>query len=231
MKQVLKSDYRKSSNTETDETPLPSEKTIQTISLLLSQDINTRKNTQKYASVKQILSILGTGATLSAALLAPKSVPVIKKFIQGEPEWDTWKHYNISYLRRTLTHLHKQAFVEIIHENNRDYIRLTQNGIRKILKFSIDTLSIKTPTHWDGKWRLVLYDVPRQKKNLGDTIRRTIVNFGFLAIQKSVYIYPYQCFDQVEYIRQYYGLTDCIQYMVVEHIEYDQAYKTYFNLS
>jgi len=92
-------------------------------------------------------------------------------------------------------------------------------------------LAVEIPKRWDGRWRLVLYDVPVHRKSLGDLVRQTLRSIGFYGIQDSVYVYPYPCFDQIEFIREYYGLGDAIQYMLVNHIERDDPFKTYFGLS
>lgn len=209
---------------------LPSDVFIANIASLLSKQSYKEEHQQKYAPVKEILALLGRGAILTGALLAPKSAPFFLSLIQESPDWETWKHYNVCYLRRTLRRLQQQKNVELVEEKGMTVIRLTENGKRKILKYSLKSLTIDKPRQWDGKWRLVLYDVPTVNKPLGDLIRQTLRTFGFYAIQDSVYLSPYPCFDQIEFLREYYQLGEKVQYMVVERIEHDDAYKTYFNL-
>lgn len=210
--------------------PLPSHQSIANISKLLLAQAQKEDRDQKYASVKNVLSLLGAGAAISAVVLAPKSAVVFKELLKESPDWDSWKHFNASYLQRTLKRLHKLQSIEVSEKDGKQIICLTVQGKRKILRYSIDKLSIESPKHWDRKWRLVLYDVPKNDKSLGDAIRRTLHNLGFYPIQESVYVYPYSCFTQIEFLRQYYGLGSNVQYMVVEKIEDDAAYKTYFNL-
>ena len=210
---------------------LPSDASIASISALLIKSAQQKQREQKYAAVKDILSILGAGATISALVLVPKRARVLKPLLQQSPDWDSWKHFNPSYLRRTFKRLEEQKDVEITQENGQNVIRLTKNGKRKILRLCITKISIDKPKHWDKKWRLVLYDVPTRDKTLGDMIRQALRTLGFYAIQDSAYIYPYSCFEQIEFLREYYHLGDNVQYMVVEHIERDNALKTYFDLS
>lgn len=210
---------------------LPSDTAIQKISVLLEKQSQSIVREQKYAPVKNVLALLGRGAVLSAALLIPKSAPALISLIKESPDWESWKRYNMSYLQRTLRRLEKQKHVEILYENGQEIIRLTKLGQRKILKYSLDSLTIDTPKHWDGKWRLVLYDVPVKEKQLGDLIRQALRNMNFYAIQDSVYIFPYPCFDQIEFLRAYYQLGDKVQYMLIDRIERDSAFKTHFGLS
>lgn len=213
------------------EPPLPTETSIAKICSLLTKHFTKEEKLQKYAPVKEVLALLGRGAILSAALLVPKSASALKPFLAQSPDRDAWKRFNISYLQRTLRRLEQNKQIEIIEENGQQIIHLTKNGKRKILKYSLENLTIEKPKHWDGKWRLVLYDVPVSEKKLGDIIRQALKTLGFYAIQNSAYLFPYPCFNQVEFLREYYGLGDKVQYMLVEHIERDQAFKIFFHLS
>lgn len=210
---------------------LPSQESIATISHLLTKQFQQKARDTKYAPVKEVLALLGKGAILSAALLAPKASPLLASLVREPSEWDRWKQYNISYLQRTLRRLGEQKQIEIITKNGEAILCLTQHGQRKILKYAIDTLEVKKPKNWDQKWRLVLYDIPKEEKSLGDVIRQSLQAIGFYPMQESVYLYPYPCFEQIEFLREYYGLGDNVQYMLVDRIERDAPFKSYFGLS
>lgn len=198
--------------------------------LLLAQESKHQKQ-KSYAAVKNVLALLGTGVAISALILAPGAGRVINPLIVKHPDWEKWKHYNPGYLRRTLKRLRAQKHVEIVRGGDHEFVQITERGRRKILGYSIDMLTVEKPKRWDGKWRLVLYDIPTDEQKLGDIIRTTLKTLGFYAIQKSVYLCPYPCFNQIEFIREYYNVGDNIQYMLVAHIEHDEAYKTFFCLS
>lgn len=209
---------------------LPSDDHIATLCSLLLSEYEKKTKEKRYAPVREVLAFLGSGAVLTGAILAPKAASFLYSLIRESPDWDTWKHYNTSYLQRTLKRLEKQKEVEISVENGTAVVKLTKNGKRKILKYNIDQLEIPKPMTWDLHWRLVLYDVPVSQHDLGELIRQALRSIGFYPIQKSVYLYPYPCFDQVEFLREYYGLGTSFQYMLVKKIEHDEAYKTYFKL-
>ena len=211
-------------------TLLPKE-AVEKIATMLTKQIQKEERDRKYAPVKEVLALLGHGAVLAAAFLAPKSAPALLPIIQGTSNWDMWKQYNVSYLQRTLRRLEQQKDVEITEKDGKQIIALTKNGARKILKYSIDALAVEKPKRWDTMWRLVLYDVPVKEKRLGDVMRQALRAIGFYAIQDSVYVFPYPCFNQIEFLREYYNLGDKIQYMLVQTIERDAAFKTYFGLS
>jgi hypothetical protein len=207
-----------------------SDTNISKISELILNQLKRIDKKTKYAPVMEILSLLGKGAVIAAAILAPKSAKVLYPLMQQSPDFSNWKKYNLSYLKRTLSHLEKTKKIERIHKGGVEILKLSYNGKVKLLKYSLDQLHIDKPKKWDGKWRLVLYDVPKSDKSLGDAIRKNLLNFDFYPIQESVYIYPFPCFDQIEFLRQYYHLGSNVQYMVVDKIENDTIYKDFFGI-
>ena len=42
---------------------------------------------------------------------------------------------------------------------------LTKFGKRRIIKYALDELSIEKPKQWDGRWRMIIYDVDEKRKN------------------------------------------------------------------
>ena len=49
-------------------------------------------------------------------------------------------------------------------------------------------------------------------------------------IQKSVFLYPYPCYNEILFLREYYAIGAEVIFLVVEKIENDASYKEYFGL-
>ena len=41
---------------------------------------------------------------------------------------------------------------------------------------------------WDGKWRIVMFDIPESNRILRNELRRSLKKFGFLGWQQSVWV-------------------------------------------
>ncbi len=50
-------------------------------------------------------------------------------------------------------------------------------------------------------------------------------------LQKSVFVSPYPCFDEVEFLRELYGVAFTVRYLLVERIEKDEFLKQHFNVN
>ena len=198
--------------------------------LLEAIDRNDRQ--YSYASAKRVLLYIGAGTSIAASLLSPRFGTTMAKEILREmnKENTNWKLFNTSYLKQTLRRLEKQNVIEVKVINGQEAFCITRQGKSKLLNFTLDDLKISKPKKWDGKWRVILYDIEVGRKHEQEAMRRMVKKLGFYQVQKSVYIIPYPCFDEIEYLRSYFGIRAEIKYWLVEQIEDDSAYRTYFGL-
>ncbi len=212
---------------------VPSEEKIGMLAELLLRQMEQEKRCRGYASVKRVLAFLGVGTVISLSLLvSPTALMLAKPFVdeKRKRDYDSWKQLNASYLKRTIGRLRKEKLVKIIERGGEQIVELTNNGKRRIIKYSLENLSIEKPHSWDGRWRLVLYDVPHQRRQLRDVFRQTLKNLGFYQLQESVWLYPYSCEPQITFLREYYDVGNDVLYLVATRIENDASYCTYFGL-
>jgi len=80
-------------------------------------------------------------------------------------------------------------------------------------------IQIKRPGKWDKKWRLVIYDIPDDKKNEREAIRTKLENLEFIKLQESVYVYPFECAEVIGFMKGLYYLSPYVQYVVADRIE------------
>lgn len=112
-----------------------------------------------------------------------------------------WLSYN--YRRKnfaaTVKREIKTGDIEKIEKNGQVYLRLTSVGKIKIIRdFPLLFLAGKK---WDGKWRVVIYDIAEVSKNIRENLRRKLHELGFGMIQKSVWVSPHDITaDFTEYL-------------------------------
>lgn len=214
--------------------PLPSEETIAGLARLLTKQANDEIIHNRYATVRKVLTLLGAGTVLTLSfLIAPTAAMLAKPFLDEKRarERDAWKQFNPRYLRTTIKRLQKEKIVTVENRDGEEIVTLTKHGKRRILTYSLETLSIEKPATWDERWRLVIYDVPKLKRHLRDLFRETLKNLGFYQLQESVWLYPYPSEPQVAFLREYYGVGSEVIYVVATKLEDDAPYRTYFGLS
>ena len=88
-----------------------------------------------------------------------------------------------SALSKAIVRLRKRGLIETDKtEANRLILKLTDEGRTAIL------LNEENIGNWDGKWRIVVFDIPEQKRLIRNLLRRNLKKWGFKHLQKSVWI-------------------------------------------
>lgn len=186
----------------------------------------------RYATVRQLLALVGGLGAVAMVMMAPKSAGLVKQFLndQNDKERNLWKRYNPALLRRTLRKLREQKLVKSAYQGDEKILELTENGRKRIIKYVLEDMKIDKPKNWDQKWRMVTYDIDTRSKSLRDTFRRSLKLLGFLQLQESVWLYPYPCEQEITFLREYYAVGSEVLYAVVSKLENDEPYRVYFGL-
>ena len=107
---------------------------------------------------------------------------------------------------------------------------LTSKGEKFLRKIEIANYQIRKPKKWDGQWRVVIFDIPEKLKRHREQIRVILISAGFLRLQDSVWVYPYDCEDIVTLIKTDLGVEKYMLYLIVDQIENDKHLKREFDL-
>ena len=108
---------------------------------------------------------------------------------------------------------------------------LTDKGKQKALTYNLDEMKIKKPKHWDKKWRIVLFDVPEKARKIRDAFRYHLKQLGFYEFQKSVFIHPYDCKDEIDYLIEVYDARRFIRFVIADSIDNELHVKVRFKLN
>lgn len=195
-----------------------------------------RKNKQKEKELKEpredvtkeiLLGILKTGAVLGLAMFAPGVLRVFKGFGKEEP----WGEYYPSSLEKVTRRLYRRGYVKVTYEEGQPVVKITDKGRTEVLKYNLDKLEIKPPNQWDGKWRLVIFDIEEKYRTVRDLVRDKLRQIGFYKFQESVFIYPYPCEKEIKYLREVLAVPHSIKLLRADRVENDKELRIIFHLS
>lgn len=187
-------------------------------------------------TTREVLKLLGIGAIVTASVLMPGLPMAIKPVIslykkkEKADQEKYWNRFNYSRLNQLLRRLYEQKTIDIFEENGASVVKLTEKGKTKLIKINLEEITIQRSPKWDGKWRLIIYDVKKDKRVLGEIFRRILKKLQFLKLQRSVYLTPFPCKDEIEFLRQYHNLGKEVLYIEVGKIENEGAYKGFFGI-
>ena len=139
--------------------------------------------------------------------------------------------HGIGRVRLLVKRLQKQRYLTCTRKGREELIRITAEGAQRAAWYSLRALS---PTHqtWDGIWRIVLFDVPNEAQLRRHFLRRELQHYGFLALQKSVYVHPHPCEEFVDLVAEACALKKCMLLIEAKSLgDKTQAMMKYFKLS
>jgi CRISPR-associated endonuclease Cas2 len=171
-----------------------------------------------------ILSVLGLAGLLTVAVLAPNAVQAMAKL------GFTKRHYR-QYLPKAIERLKKKGLIEVVKSGGKQYYCLTQKGEKLLASYERKAITIKKPKKWDEKYRVVIFDIKEQRRSARDEIRNWLVDLGFVRLQNSVWVFPYECREVITLLKADKQIGKDIIYMTVEEIENDGWLKKHFNLT
>src|SRR3989344_774477 len=181
---------------------------------------------QKIKVAKIILKSIAAAGFISMAVLAPNALQALDIFYGDRKR----KYKTKYYVKTSIGRLKNQGLIKFEERNGKNFIRLTDKGEQKLLKYQLGELAIKKPKKWDDKWRIIIFDICEYKKRIRNELRNELINLGFLRLQNSVWVYPYDCEELMIMFKSYFKIGKEVLYLVAERVENDRWLKKEFGL-
>ena len=192
-----------------------------------SLELNLKKKTRKSKIQKILLNSLYTAGIMSLAVFAPNAISILKKFNIGKKRKSNPKYS----VRKAINRLRQKGLI-VWEENKKGvFLRLTREGEQSLDLMERKEFKISIPKKWDSKWRIIIFDIKEKRKGTREKLRNTLINIGFLKIQNSVWVYPYDCEELMTLIKADLKVGKDILYIIADSIENDSWVKKHFNLN
>jgi len=124
--------------------------------------------------------------------------------------------------------MRKRGVVEVVNEKNQRFLKITKKGQLQIL---LEKAKVKRQAKWDGKWRLLVFDIPEDFRDKRNHLRRLLRLNNFYKLQASVFINPYSLNrEAIAYLKET-GLIEFIRIMRVDEMDDDKKLRKLFHLN
>lgn len=171
-----------------------------------------------------VLGTVAVAGVIAIAMVAPNLLQLSGGFSRNRNRFSEYTH-------SAATRLANRGFVTFEQKNGKKYLRITEAGRRFLLqeelKFSLRNAGKK---RWDRRWRMVVFDIPERRRGVRGRLRQTMRSLGFLRLQHSVWIYPYDCEDLLTLLKADLHVGKDVVYAIVERIENDAWIKRHFGI-
>ena len=123
---------------------------------------------------------------------------------------------------RVLRRLEDRGLVRVfVKEDGAEYVSLTEKGKTEVFRYELGRQRL-AQTKWDQLWRIVVFDVHEKRGPLRRRLRISLHSFGFVRLQNSVWIYPYECEEIIELVRTMLRLRGEVIYLLCARFRGDQ---------
>ncbi|MGP4071100.1 phenylacetic acid degradation operon negative regulatory protein PaaX [Piscibacillus sp. B03] len=119
--------------------------------------------------------------------------------------------HNEQAVRAAISRMSKQGWVQSEKRGNRSYYSLTEQGQARMEEASKRIYKSESPK-WDGYWRMLVYNIPENKRGLRDELRKELVWSGFGNLSNSCWITPNPLDEQIHRLVDKYDIKDYITY-------------------
>jgi len=179
--------------------------------------------------VKKLLLTFAVGGVLAVALVSPPTVKIVQElFLKNrKSQGDREQRRKLS---QALYRLKKFRLIITKEKENGTFVtELTEKGKRKIQEFQLENLIIAKPEKWDGIWRIIIFDIPKKIRGR-NALRDRLKNLNFYQLQESVWVFPYPCFAEIEFLVELFNLYRYVNYLETTSVRNDAKLKKHFSL-
>lgn len=129
---------------------------------------------------------------------------------------------------RTLKSLENKKFIKFWTKNGQGKLELTKEGRIHLAGLQVKSIKLPHKTRWDGLWRIVSFDIPEKLKINRQRFTRSLNFAGMYNFEKSVFVYPHECREQIFKIAELYEVKKYVRYIVARSVEPDFELKINF---
>jgi DNA-binding transcriptional regulator PaaX len=174
-----------------------------------------------------LLRSLATVGVISVALIAPKMTRLLKKL--DRPAKNRAQLYR--RITQGLKRLEQDGLITLTGEYAKHRVKITEKGRAIIEKIEFGEYVIPEPAFWDGKWRVLIFDISERRRRSRVQLKRLLDGAGFVRVQDSVWVHPYPCDEFVSLVRAHLksGVGE-MRIFVAEALESDKDLRGHFNL-
>ncbi len=126
------------------------------------------------------------------------------------------KKYSRRQFSRFISYLKKKGYIKVKNLRQTNGIIITKKGMEKVLMVSAHPE--KAGKRKDGKWLMVMYDVPEKMRALRNLLRSILQNLRYRKFQHSVWVTPYNVLEATEKILAMHSLDEYVKIFVIEEI-------------
>ena len=172
-----------------------------------------------------ILSVAAVTGVLAVTAIAPNCLHLLNYLPSSRARQHRY------YIKNAVRRLIAQGYlIQTKNAQGIPCVRLTKKGVQELDHYKLGTVAIKKPYRWDEKYRVIIFDIKETRRVIRDQLRDWLINLGFVRLQQSVWVHPYECKEIISLLKAHFHIGKDVLYMTVDILENDRWLKEHFDL-
>lgn len=146
-------------------------------------------------------------------ILGQKPAISVEEIQEGFPD------HNRYSVTRSLKGLRDAGLIEALSSTHNEYARLTKEGRKKMHSLILESDNALVPQTWDGFWRIIILDIPENRKNERESLRYLLKKANFVCIKNTVWISPFPYEHLFTNIKKDLGFTTELMIIVTDKLD------------
>ncbi|AOH53728.1 phenylacetic acid degradation operon negative regulatory protein PaaX [Peribacillus muralis] len=124
--------------------------------------------------------------------------------------------HNEQGVRVAVSRMVKQGWIQSEKQGNKSYYFLTGRGVQRMDEAANRIYKMK-PNEWDGKWRILMYTIPEDKRQLRDDLRKELLWSGFGSFSNGCWISPNDLEKEIDLLIGKYEIDEYVDFFISEY--------------
>ncbi|WP_050615000.1 phenylacetic acid degradation operon negative regulatory protein PaaX [Bacillus testis] len=125
--------------------------------------------------------------------------------------------HNEQGVRVAISRMVKQGWLQSEKQGNKSNYFLTEQGIGRMEEAAKRIYKL-APQKWDGKWRILMYTIPEEKRQIRDELRKELLWSGFGSFSNACWISPNHLEKEVRLLIQKYHIEEYTDFFISDYM-------------
>lgn len=150
-----------------------------------------------------------------------RGIDGMKEFFSYPNYWDLKKleekRLGKERFGRLIKYLKYNGYLYVKKEKNKEAVIITPKGAKKILEIKTKIEGI--PKRKDGKWQMVIFDIPEEIRGKRDYFRTGLKRLKYQRLQRSIWVCPYDVLKDTEQLVKDLKLDAFVKILLVKEVK------------
>ena len=142
-------------------------------------------------------------------------------YFQKELKRKKWREF-----KKAIDNLKKSKRLNVTSNADGTFtLEITQIGKNTVKKYDLDNIKINTDQEWDGGWRVIIFDIPKEKQGARQALLGKLKELEFIMIQKSIWAHPFECREELAVISKAFEVEPYVYSFIAWEFDNDKAHR------